>query len=72
MYEWVNLDNGSILKTESRYLKNCPKCGTSNDNLHSNRYKDLYVTNGEYQDISISINMIYCNKCCELYIRNDY
>lgn len=72
MYEWINIDTGEKIRTEERYLKKCPKCGMEHDNLHSNRYKDLYVASENYDDISICINMIYCSRCSELYIRNDY
>ena len=53
------------------WLRKCPKC---KNELHSNKYKDLYVNKitNYSQDISISISMEYCSKCCELYIRNDY
>jgi hypothetical protein len=58
------------LKGDDRYLNNCPECGTE---LESNRYKDLYVTNNiATMDTSIDLAMVYCSKCLELYIRNDF
>lgn len=71
-----NIDTGQLVisgKGEENYFEKCPKCGTM---LHSNRYKDLYVSNNEdvtgMYELSVSIDMLYCSKCAELYVSLDY
>lgn len=60
------IDNGKQYSDEN--FNNCPECGTE---FQWNRYKDLYVA-GNNEETSIRINMNYCTKCNELYIRNDF
>jgi hypothetical protein len=46
----------------------CPKC---KKHMHSNKYKSLEVISqyDEIDDIGISLWMLYCKKCNEMYIK---
>jgi hypothetical protein len=58
-----------IVNKNDYWLRKCPCCRNV---LHSNKYKDLIVSESNDKDISISIAMEYCEKCDNLFIRNDY
>ena len=58
-----------IVNKNDYWLRNCPCCKNS---LHSNKYKDLYVSKISEKDMSVSIAIEYCSQCYDLFIRNDY
>lgn len=69
---FISVKNGrKYIPNKNNYLRKCPTC---KNELHSNRYKDLYVNRitNYSSDISIDMHMEYCENCDNLFIRSDY